>query len=711
MNKKLLRLLCVGVSVAILLCMTTIVSAAGLTTLYESAVQNTNSFCSDVKIGLAYEIEGTIYIPSLAAKDGAGNMRGVKFVLGQLADGCDIELWLGKNDVQINESSWHSGMPNRCEAHGLSGLEGRDLSFKITMNRGLVKFYLDGSEVYTFEDASFTPVAESEFGMNQWDSGFILKYIKIRGEGDGTQTPTHFTLLYQSNTTAENHVAPGVTTGNTYEVEATIHINALTTGEKGVKLVAGQCSGQDVELWIRSDGFQLNNWGAGVMHNASHSIGNLVGRDVNIKLIVAAGTYTLYVDGIEAYHYNNASLTVTPESMFWMDQWESGFILKSIRISGVASQSKPLQPANPSIPAQYSVLYESVTPMTNVVTPAVVTGAEFVVAGTIHIPSLAAKDGYGNMRGVKLILGQLSDGCDVELWIGKNEIQINESSWHTGMPFDSKAHGLSDLDGRDLALVVTMRNGTVTVCLDGFEVYTYTNPMYTPVNDSVFEMDQWDSGFTMKEIKLYGIPASIQNGNTDNEGSNTESEGSNTENEGDNAGDEDIDSGNQGNTPGNEGGTTENQGGNADNESGNAGNQGGTTENESGNGSDQEGSVEATQPEGEESLPTEEVTEPSDGSDETTSATEPPATEQPAIDETKTPEATVPNPIRPDKQGYSGNMGEVIAVVVVVAVVCLCAVAVTGYILLKKNVIRLVRISAAASAPATEEGSSEPDAT
>lgn len=351
--------------------------------LYESAAEQMNEVIPNVITGSRYTVELTLNITSIQPSPDA-NIRGVKFVLGQLSKGVDVELWFGYNMVQINDSKWSSGVFQRVD-HSLKDLQGKDTKVKLVVSGASFKLYMNDAEICSFTEPSLTPAANSKFYMNQWDTPYVVKEMKISGTADtggdsgnqgGTVTPapnpggTPDLGEVGSNTAAGDdwyyndfnggayngmNAAEGVESVSfkldeayafNFQLEAVLNVKSIVKDSgRGVKFILREnplASSEDLELWIGPEHIWVcaSSW----VGHTGFDFSTYMNRDVTVRIIVKDRSIRLYLDGFEVWSYEDPTFMVGSATQVELGGWDAKYQIKSIRLSPVKEESE--EPAN-----------------------------------------------------------------------------------------------------------------------------------------------------------------------------------------------------------------------------------------------------------------------------------------------------------------------------------------------------------------------------
>ena len=129
-------------------------------------------FKTDKAYGKEFVLEAVIHVNSIGDGDG----RGVKFVLGASKESTsgDLELWIGKSAIWACTNEWKGH-----KAFDFSPYIGKDITVKIVAEGGKLILSLDGKEVWSGEDATFTTATESPIRLSGWDAKYLIKEVKI----------------------------------------------------------------------------------------------------------------------------------------------------------------------------------------------------------------------------------------------------------------------------------------------------------------------------------------------------------------------------------------------------------------------------------------------------------------------------------------------------------------------------------------------------
>lgn len=508
--------------------------------LYESSAEYDSSVEPGVTTGASYEVEFVIHVRDMNPSPDS-NIRGFKMILGQLANGADVELWVGADMAQLNDSAWTSGAFVRVN-HDFSTMKGKDSKVKVTVNNGNIVLYVDDAKICTFAESKLQLAATSVFSMGQWDTPYTVKSMKITGAASSSGgSGNAANALYQSSGSQNDAIKPGVVTGSGYDVDLTIRFNNLKPSPdeniRGVKFVLGQLSnGSNVELWIGANMLQLNdsNWTSGVFQRVEKDLSYLEGKEADVKLSVKNGNIRLTIDGQQIADFSESALAPVSTSRFSMDQWDSSFTVITMTITAneagnaPSAPSTPTTPTIPSTPSTPTAPAEPVEPDLGELGSNTATGDDwyyndfggkfyngmnapegasstsfilddaysfnYQLEVTLNINNIRKDSG----RGVKFILREhsLASSGDLEVWIGHDSIWACATGWVGHTAFD-----MSTFMNRDFTVRLVVKDRSIRMFFDGFEVWSCEDPGFMIGKQTNVEIGGWDAKYQIKYIR------------------------------------------------------------------------------------------------------------------------------------------------------------------------------------------------------------------
>ncbi len=126
-------------------------------------------------------------------------------------------------------------------------------------------------------------------------------------------------------------------------------------------------------------------------------------------------------------------------------------------------------------------------------------GENYVLETVLNIQSI----GEGSGRGVKFILRrcEAAKSGDMEVWLGKTAIWACTDEWKNMQNFD-----ISPYMKKDVTVKIVVNGDTITLELDGTEVWKCADPTFAASTESVVKLGGWDTKYSIKSVSLSGIP-------------------------------------------------------------------------------------------------------------------------------------------------------------------------------------------------------------
>lgn len=477
--------------------------------LFELSAPSSGPVDPGVVTGSHFSAEAVINISEFTNEWG-----NLKLLVGKNADGSDIQMEFSKTGfwAAVNTDGNTEYVGADYEKFAAGSKLNQDIALKLVVEGSKWTLFVDGAEIWTHTSDALLPTDTSAFKTGAWEvthSIKSLKITKIEAEGGGEEGDKDPNLLFELSAPAANGVAPNVVVGSRYTVETTLNITSMS--DIGIKFILGtNTAGKQNELWLAgtsNDIFISNpDWKGSGLAETKFNFNELKGKDIALKLVVDGTTVSVSIDGEEAWKWTDPSFQLEETSVFELNQWTAEFTVKTLKIISNKSASdgpnEPDKPSDPNVLYEWSGDYQGMNPgegqeAVNFVVDKSC-GADYVLETVINVSSIGTGDG----RGVKLILrdnAQSSSG-NMELWIGADHIWACTNEWKGHTAFDFRPYM-----NQDVTVKAKVKGDTVTLYLNGVQVWTCTDSTFAQSTAGTIELGGWDAKYVVKSVKVTNI--------------------------------------------------------------------------------------------------------------------------------------------------------------------------------------------------------------